>query len=1211
MQSLQTAVLDKMNPGKTPIIIVAPNLHDGDALAQLLSGVLIFRNENTGISSFGNNYFLNDTIERLLDAALHNNLKKIEDSRDTLKADAYRILGIDPPAVDADGNPLQNTEVKEESNIQTNPAEDAKKLAAEFRKALKFAYDIGFSNKDLLGLQLDYKTFIQFGLHTLFPSAYYVFLYGTEVAGFGNGGEYIAAICDFHKKKVSRSFVLNVKNVIYTPELVLETLPVSTDRIVKQIDYNSFVANAKQLFNYLRDTNDSNINYLNQHNPVLLSDTWVSGRDIAVVLVINEHSDKRQLKQKLQLYNYTFQQPPAIHIVCKDDIEKFQIEKVIGTAGINEKNIRVVLCASSVAMIINDVVHQSNAAYFIVDDLQQSFSTSRALMVLSNSKYVNMVVGFFEMHKLDQRSFSDLYTTDVLCVHSVINNCIFSKNSWKAAGGFDEQLDHYLSIWDFAIRLVQEKDTFIIQNDSYISKDKIEFADVDAKMIPYEGYVKVLNKHKDIFSQHITAVFKSFSERQYLPQQQILKLSEKIDGLNSLLHHSKYELRSVNELNMQLQQHIQLIESRWYFRLARKLGKLKKIFFKESASNKKGILKFLKFFLFTFTRPGFRIFRKVIKGGFKKLYLVIEDRPVQIVYLDNKSGGSNADPAIQTYHDWVTRKLNPDTLALEHQAITARLKAQPKISIVMPVYDPPVNFLKEAIESVINQSYKNWELCIADDCSPNPQIAKILNGYAIKDSRIKVVIREENGHISASSNSALALATGDYILFMDHDDLLTANCCIEVVNYIDQNPDNNDIIYSDEDKIDDTNTLSVPHFKPDWSPDNLLSRNYFGHVVVMRKELVDSVGGFRLGFEGSQDYDIILRTTELTSKIGHIPKVLYHWRIHDKSAAQGEDVKPYAYIAAKKALEEALERRNTPGEIQYLSGLRGYRVIYDVIKHGKVSVIIPTKDQVKLLKNTIDSIIQKTSYTDYEIILLNNNSNTQEFFDFRDEYTKKYPTLFRCIEANFPFNFSKLMNIGVAESTGEYMLLLNNDVEVIAPDWMTTMVSFAQHKDIGIVGAKLLYPDDTIQHAGVLIGLGGVAGHAFTHAYKDDPGYFNYIQSVNNYAAVTAACMMCRKDVFLEVNGMEESFEVEYNDVDFCLKVLDKGYYNVYVPEVVLYHFESATRGHPHQNSASYARHVREIALFKEKWQKYIDHDPYYNPNLNRGVHDFSMDMSK
>jgi GT2 family glycosyltransferase len=403
----------------------------------------------------------------------------------------------------------------------------------------------------------------------------------------------------------------------------------------------------------------------------------------------------------------------------------------------------------------------------------------------------------------------------------------------------------------------------------------------------------------------------------------------------------------------------------------------------------------------------------------------------------------------------------------------------------------------------------------------------------------------------------------------------------------------------------------VPHFKPDWSPDNLLSRNYFGHVVVMRKELVDSVGGFRLGFEGSQDYDIILRTTELTSKIGHIPKVLYHWRIHEKSAAQGEDVKPYAYIAAKKALEEALERRNTPGEIQYLSGLRGYRVIYDVVKHGKVSVIIPTKDQVKLLKNTIDSIIQKTSYTDYEIILLNNNSNTQEFFDFRDEYTKKYPTLFRCIEANFPFNFSKLMNIGVAESTGEYMLLLNNDVEVIAPDWMTTMVSFAQHKDIGIVGAKLLYPDDTIQHAGVLIGLGGVAGHAFTHAYKDDPGYFNYIQSVNNYAAVTAACMMCRKDVFLEVNGMEESFEVEYNDVDFCLKVLDKGYYNVYVPEVVLYHFESATRGHPHQNSASYARHVREIALFKEKWQKYIDHDPYYNPNLNRGVHDFSMDMSK
>jgi glycosyltransferase involved in cell wall biosynthesis len=373
---------------------------------------------------------------------------------------------------------------------------------------------------------------------------------------------------------------------------------------------------------------------------------------------------------------------------------------------------------------------------------------------------------------------------------------------------------------------------------------------------------------------------------------------------------------------------------------------------------------------------------------------------------------------------------------------------------------------------------------MADDCSPNPQIAKLLEGYALKDPRIKVTIRKENGHISAASNSALELATGEYILFMDHDDLLTANCCFEVVKHINKKPDLSDIIYSDEDKIDGNGHYSVPHFKPDWAPHNLLSRNYLGHIVVVKKDLVDQVKGFRLGFEGSQDYDILLRLTELTDKIGHIPKVLYHWRIHELSAAQSEEVKPYAYIAAKKALEEALIRRNTPGEVQYLSGLRGYRILYNVIKPGKVSIIIPTKDQTNLLRNAIDSIITKTNYSDYEIIVLNNNSNTKEFFDLMDHYSKTHPTVFRCIEANFPFNFSRLMNVGVSHANGDYILFLNNDVEVIQEDWMTRMVSFAQHKNTGIVGCKLLYPDDTIQHAGVIVGLGGVAGHSFVHFTK-------------------------------------------------------------------------------------------------------------------------------
>ncbi|GBL34566.1 uncharacterized protein y4gI [Filimonas sp.] len=373
---------------------------------------------------------------------------------------------------------------------------------------------------------------------------------------------------------------------------------------------------------------------------------------------------------------------------------------------------------------------------------------------------------------------------------------------------------------------------------------------------------------------------------------------------------------------------------------------------------------------------------------------------------------------------------------------------------------------------------------------------------------------------------------------------------------------------------------------------------------------MDQIGGFRLGFEGSQDYDLMLRATEKTNKIVHIPKVLYHWRIHQLSAAQGEDVKPYAYVAAKKALEEALARRGLKGDVKYLSGLRGYKIDYDVTKMALVTIIIPTKDQTALLKNTIDSIMSITDYKHYEIIVLNNNSTSKEFYAWAEEYTTKYPDLIQVVEAHFPFNFSKLMNIGAGLAKGEHLLLLNNDVEIIHTDWLEIMVSYAQQKRIGAVGVKLLYPDDTIQHAGVIIGLGGIAGHSFVGAYKDDAGYFNYIQSVNNYSAVTAACLMCRKEVFNAVGGMDETFEVEYNDVDFCLKLMEAGYNNVYLPQVELYHYESATRGHPHQSKPSYERHLKEMKLFKDKWQPVIDHDPFYNPNLNLGAHDFSMNFS-
>jgi GT2 family glycosyltransferase len=514
-----------------------------------------------------------------------------------------------------------------------------------------------------------------------------------------------------------------------------------------------------------------------------------------------------------------------------------------------------------------------------------------------------------------------------------------------------------------------------------------------------------------------------------------------------------------------------------------------------------------------------------------------------------------------------------------------------------------------AIDSIIEQPYKNWELCIADDCSTNPKIISLLKSFQKIYINIKVVFRPLNGHISASTNSALEIATGDYILFMDHDDLLTQNCLYEFAKHINRNPDV-DIIYSDEDKINDAGIHVVPFFKPNWSPHNLLSRNYFGHAVVMKKQLADQLGGCRVGFEGSQDYDLILRAVECTDKIGHIPKVLYHWRIHSLSAAQSEEVKPYAYIAAKKAIYESIDRQGLSGEVKFLAGLRGYSVRFNLLSEGKVSIIIPSKDQAGLLENCLESIYNLTSYKNFEVIVINNNSISSDFFKLIKKYEGLHPDSFRSIDLNIPFNFAALMNKGVEASTGEYILLLNNDIEIIHTDWLYNMVAYAQLKNVGAVGAKLLYPDDTIQHAGVIIGLGGVAGHAFVNQHKDDPGYFNYIQSVSNYSAVTAACLMCRKEVFLEINGMEEELAVEYNDVDLCLKMIVKGYHNVYLPHVELYHFESVSRGHPHLSKESYERHIKEIGIFSKKWGKYIKNDPCYNPNLNLGVHDFSMNFS-
>ncbi len=689
-----------------------------------------------------------------------------------------------------------------------------------------------------------------------------------------------------------------------------------------------------------------------------------------------------------------------------------------------------------------------------------------------------------------------------------------------------------------------------------------------------------------------------------LKEDHIVNIEKKLGQLKDELTVRVQYAETLSELIVQYENRIKGIESTRTWRIRQQYYKFKGIFKpKKKRRRIPGLGLIKKIFFFTFGK-GKIMTRRLFKKIFKHLYLWLEEFPVRIIPV--KDLGVQLSVSNDPYHQWMMRNFPREAEFREYKKQSELFLHKPLVSIILPVYNPPEDLFKQTLNSVLGQIYEHWELCIADDASTNKNIHKILEEYAKKDFRIKIMYRNENGHISKASNSALELATGEFSLLLDHDDLLTSDCLHHVVQKINEKP-STDLIYSDEDKIDEAGTHSVPHFKPQWCPDHFSSRNYLGHVVVCRTSLLKEIGGFRIGFEGSQDYDLLLRVTEKTDQIEHIPRILYHWRIHKASAAQSEEAKPYAYIAAQKALTESFERKGEPADVSFLNGFRGYSIRYKIKKEGKISIIIPTKNNATVIKVCIDSIFERSSYKNFEIIVISNNSDEEALTMLLNKYQSDHPDQFRWFEHNIPFNFSKLMNFGRAKANGEYLLLLNNDTEVITEDWMEAMLEQAQRASTGVVGAKLLYPDNTIQHAGVIIGLGGIAGHTFVGMHKDEAGYFNYIQSINNYSAVTAACCMVRTANYDLVNGFNEEFEVEYNDVDFCLKLMDKGKYNIYLPHVELYHYESLTRGHPHMNKESYERHLKELNLFKKNWQTYIDDDPCYNIHLTRGAHDFRI----
>jgi glycosyltransferase involved in cell wall biosynthesis len=528
----------------------------------------------------------------------------------------------------------------------------------------------------------------------------------------------------------------------------------------------------------------------------------------------------------------------------------------------------------------------------------------------------------------------------------------------------------------------------------------------------------------------------------------------------------------------------------------------------------------------------------------------------------------------------------------------------PLFSVLMPVHNTPEAWLRLAIDSVLAQWYPNWELCIVDDCSDRPETLRLLG--ELDDPRIRVQRLEKSGNIVGASNAALAMAKGEFIALLDHDDELTSDalyCAWRAIR-----DESADFIYSDEDKLDMQGRYCSPHFKAAFSPELFLSQNYLCHLAVMRREVAMRVGGFTPGMDGAQDYDLFLKVLEHAKRIVHIPRVLYHWRMVPGSTAASFSEKSYAQQSGQMALASALKRRGLDASVEAGRYPGTYRVRYAIPGDPLVSIVVPFKDQPGLLRSCLASIIERSTYRNFEVIGVSNNSEEAETFAEMERWARRDERI-RFVEHNVPFNFSEINNFAVAECVrGEHVVMLNNDVELISRDWIESLLEFSQRPDVGVVGAKLFYPDKTLQHAGIVVGLGGVAGHSHKHLGSDHPGYFFRPHLIQNLSAVTGACCMVKSSVYRALGGLdEENFKVAFNDVDFCMRVLEAGYLNVYTPYCEAWHHESISRGYEDTEEKK-QRFAGEVRSFRSRHQDALEkRDAFYNPNLTRAQENFFL----
>lgn len=558
------------------------------------------------------------------------------------------------------------------------------------------------------------------------------------------------------------------------------------------------------------------------------------------------------------------------------------------------------------------------------------------------------------------------------------------------------------------------------------------------------------------------------------------------------------------------------------------------------------------------------------------------------------------------YQKWIVRHL-PGKKELEKQR-REKFEYQPKISIVVPLYKTPEKYLRQLVDTVKEQTYPNWELCLSDGSGEHSPLTPFLKKLEAEDERIRVVYNEKQLQISENTNAGIEISTGDYIAFADHDDELTPHALFECVKALNKNRKIR-LLYSDEDKMSmDGHKFFQPHFKPDYNPDLLCTVNYICHLFVVKREIIDKVGMFRSEFDGAQDYDFIFRCVEAVdpSEIFHITKILYHWRCHEDSTAENPESKTYAFEAGKRAIEEHYRRTGVHAEVFQGEFLGLYRTRFIRDYDPLISIIIPNKDHIDDLKRCMDSIDKKSTYHNYEYIIVENNSTDEKTFQYYKELEAQNPKA-HVVYWDREFNYSAINNYGASFAKGEYILLLNNDTEIINDDCLEQLLGYCMRSDVGAVGARMYYEDDTIQHAGVVIGFGGIAGHCFVLQPRGTTGYCHRIICAQDYSAVTAACMLVKRSAFDEVGGLTEELAVAFNDIDFCMKLRQAGYLIVYNPYAELYHYESKSRG-LEDTPEKVARFNKEMQIFERRWPDIMrDGDPYYNPNLTLKSQDFSL----